>query len=534
MNLFGDKKIIIYGYGEAFHIVKQFLKMDIEYIIDNDVIKHGYGEHGLVKPLEEVNSIDFIDKIIFVFPFKHQEITKQLIQKGAKSKQIVYLKELLNNNQKFKKQYLYIRRVTREEKIDYNNIDLEKLYKKWFSQPALSYRGVNLIELMASDIAIILDYMYCPQVEVDLYWHPSEESYTVYGEGTILYPMFVRGRNDYYKRLETITSDIDDMKIITYSDVNLKWTSNFSKKKYTFKYEHKVLYDETALYLLEKFEQMYIKLKSEEKKWLDYCIKFYMCCIDFYLDILKIEFNVLVSFLPYYGEENILKQLSDNSNAKSVYYQHGYHLHKEKFSKVCDYILLFTSKSNYYLLWDEETKQIFIVDLNVEESNIYVLGMPFLSQKKQYKKIMKSFVVICPGEIVDNHKIIADLINDALTISEKFNLSFTVRYHPLNIKNIDIHSKLYKGIVNIENFDVNDYDFAIGTMSTLLAELDKMGLTVYGRNLPAWPGNYNSSSDLAPIVDLFYKSFKNKEVVHQDLVNTNMYQEFVLNLTRLK
>lgn len=540
MDFFKDgKKIIVYGYGQAFQIVKKILKMNIEFIIDGDRTKRGINNDGIVKHIDDVNNEDFVDKIIFILPFESREIMGILMGKGVKINQCIFLKELLDNEISFKNQYFTILseyskglRMERANKLDYKNIDAEKLFKKWFEQDHLLYRGINLIELLASDISIILDYIYTPLAEVYLYWHPYEESYTIYGEGDILYPMFVRGRNDYYKRLESITAGIKDVKIITYSDVKLDFTKDMPITTYKFVFENKAHYDEISKYFVDQFERFYIKLNATEKKWLDYCIRFYMNCIDFYLDTLKINFKILVSTLPYYGEENIFKQLCNKGDAKSVHYQHGYYPCKKDYTKIYHYIIHFSSKSDYYLLWDEKTKQIFAEDFEIQDSNMHVLGVTPVPEKKQSKRLTNSFVVVCPGKITNDMVVINELIEDAIEISKIFGLSFTIRYHPLNVKFINIDSKLYKGTVSLDNFNVNDYDFAIGTMSSLLFELNEMGLAVYERIIPNWQGNYKTITELIEKIGVFYKKYEMKEtlkIIHEE-PEKNLYGEFIKKL----
>lgn len=547
-RLLNAEDIICYGYGEAFQIINKNLDLNIKYIIDKDITKWGLSKEGIViTDLENISILNVKDFLFFILPFNNNEIINNLKNLGVKQDNIITLQEILDKDKTFAELYRKETRNSvnrlkiikgdlrkkRAEQLNYKNIKSSKeVYSKWFEIPPIMYRNINLIELLAADISILLDFVYHPEFEIDLYWHPFEEEYSIYGDGEILFPMFVRGREDYYMKMNKISSGLSNkIRIITYTDVNIKNITNLNKKNIKFKFEYSSHQKFYAKEIIGYFEDIYFQLSNYEKRWLEFSTEFYVSMIDFYLDRLNLNFKLLVSILPYYGEENILSQIAKLNNNKIITYQHGDYPSETTINRIHNYILFFSFDLDYYLVWDEESKNRLINFAGKEKKKIIVLGSfneYFYDESKLGDK--KKFLVACPGKVKDDEEIILGLLKDAEYIARKFNIQFDLRYHPLNIKNQE-KSVFFDCLVSTENFSINDYDFAIGNQTTLIKELRNAGLPVFEKSSTCKMNYYKDPSELLGNIEKVYnKEIIIKKDIESEEVIKEKYRIFINNL----
>lgn len=489
---FEISNLICYGYGSAFYIISQIIDLDVKYIVDRDNTKWGTKKGYEVIGWEFLQLLDLSEYNFLIMPFESDDIVNTLINAGIERKRIYFLKNILNDSQELRNEYdnlynkyisnyKYKYRSLRLDQIGYvSQENFEDLYKKWLYEiPFFEYRDIDLKQLLSSDITLLLDFVFNPEIDIDLFNHPIHETYRIYGEGPILATMFPRNRPDYYERLNFIIKDFrNSVQILTYSDNKLGFINDMEYKEFHFKYEYKEHYGTIADEIIRQISKIFFNLSFYEYRWLDYSIKFYLCLIDFYIDILKLEFKIKLLLLPHYGEENIITQIN-KLESQSVVYQHGNFIDSisnRDYKNFAQYLYRYNFNVDYYLTWDEASKKsLQNILLNGESKDIRYLGNT-IEMRYTNNKINRHFIVSLPGKVKNDNKMILNLLSLAENIAEKMNLTFDVRYHPLNRKNIRIDSIKFKKEVTIENFDINKYDFSVSYLTTLIREFYSAGL----------------------------------------------------------
>lgn len=527
---FNVSNLICYGYGEAFAVINQLLDLDIQYIVDRDISKWGKTPEGYeVVGWEILKLLDISQYNILILPFQSNQIEGLIKETYIKENQIYLLKDVLEANEELKEQYdrLYSERIKKKDvfKQKFRQVRANQLgnlrkelfedeFKKWFVKvPKFTYREIVLNELLASDISILLDFVHNPDAEMDLYWHPTDETYHLYGEGNISVPIFVRNRPDFYQRIEKMTSDIKgNIQYISYHDVPLDFTSEMNVKSYHFHYELKEHHEVFSKNIIEAFEQVYFKLSPYEYQWLDYSIRFYICLIDFYKDILNIHLEIKLMLLPNYGEENLVNQMN-RSNSLSIVYQHGdYPALDRPINKFHRFLLKYAFHVHRFMVWDEESKSR-LIQLNpfATKDNVIVLGD--ISEMKYENTIKRKHFIVClPGKILNDEEAIEELIGISVEVAECLGLTFDLRYHPLNKKQKRIDTKIFIAEVSIEDFDINNYDFALGYSTTLIKELYNAGLPSYSlytkQNYST--GTFQNKEELCLLIQQLYEGLPAK------------------------
>jgi len=240
--------------------------------------------------------------------------------------------------------------------------------------------------------------------------------------------------------------------------------------------------------------------------WLEHTTDYFIQLIDFYLDTIdyNFDFRLLLSIFPYYLQENILYQIGVQKNAKNIVYQHGNYVALNPECGFHMHLYNFAMESDYYLLWNEKSKNELFETHNKQLNKLIVLGNPCKIEVLKNKKTNK-FLLIFPGKVEMYEQKIQILVEHAERVADELNLKYDVRFHPLNyiaLNKVDL--RFFEKEVNISSCNFDDYDFYIGRESALLDELEDSGLMVYRHmdfisDIPSYYQSLNQLLDLVRV-----------------------------------
>jgi len=499
-----QQPIIVYGYGQAFKILKQFVNINCNIVVDNDPLKWGLKEDICVIGINHLKKINLESYCILICPFDNQSIINELLTLGVSKSSIITLKDLLRDSS-FQKLYNEHKsaipsipinplenelnkfiRTERSRNVERPNpFDCKQIFGKWFtSSSSFFYRRIDLKYVLAANISTLLEYVFSLERDVVFSYFPEREDYAFYGDGPIFVPMLARIRPDHIFRMNSIIESISsDVTILAYKDMDLK-NSLRPEKLFNFQFDLNRNEVQWTYTVIKEIESLFFFLSYEEKKWISYLTNYYIQLIDFYLDVLQIDCKITLSLFPYYQQENIISQISKLQGAVEVVYQHGNYTDKTSYKRFHSYLYGFAQLSDYYLTWNQRAKQDLVSIYDKAEQHIKVLGNPMQLQKKNNKKSLelKKFLVVCPGKVFNHLDKINRLLEDADFISNNFDMSYDIRFHPLNELNLeDRVMEKFERSVNVNNCDYEDYAFIIGMESTLLDELIDGGFYVLNK-----------------------------------------------------
>jgi len=545
-------KIIGYGYGQAFHVINQFLKLDYEVVVDNDLSKWGNTDGLLVIGANDLKKLNLAEYSALIFPFNNHEIIEQLISLGMKEERIYTLPELLRDND-FRLKYETYQKSTSFElpiiktdetsrKLRYKRsemeakgkiVDCKETFKLWFESNAkFFYRNIDLKQVLAADISNILEYIYIVDKEITLHRHPLINEYKIYGDGEILVPMFAANRPDFINRTNSIISSIlDKVTVITCNGYSF---NNNPDKIFIFKYSYSKVKQQLTQEIVQHFEKLFFKLSKFEKEWFEYSINYYIQLIDFYIDTLKPKLTMILSTSPYYQQESILCQLGRLCEAVEIAYQHGNYYDLASSQRFHPLLYFYVLNSDYYLVWNEKGKTDLINEYGKKKEQIKVLGNSMqLVRKAEFVNKANKFLVILPGRVLNSNQKIYQLIDEAEFLSTTMNLNYDIRFHPLHHLNlVNLNAVNLNSVVSINDCYFDNYDFCIGMESTLIDEVRNGGYVVFNKVVNVDNTNYEYSNKLEllklingiPEINLESVNIETTETIRQ------RYSNFILQI----
>lgn len=503
VDMLAEHRFIVCGYGQAFTIVNKFVKINCDIVVDNDPRKWGAKEGHYVVGFKHLKRINLQPYKVLVLPYNNQDILTELLTLGVKENSIYTLKELLID-QTFMKLYndhknlvppptinpieeelnKFIRSIRSQSIPKQFSIDCRQLFSKWFDSEPLIYRQIDLKQVLAADVSILLEHFHILDREIKLEYPPVAETYSLYGDGEIFVPMFARTRNDHVNRMKAIISGIiPNTTIMTYMDFDI----NLDLKQtaiYDFVFNFNRIEEHWIRRIIEQLESIYYTLTIDEKDWLSHLINYYIQLIDFFIDTVRLECKVMLSLFPYYKQENIIFQLGKLNHSIDVVYQHGNYADETSKDRFHTYLYTFAMQSDFYLVWNDKARQDLITLHGKKKEQIFVLGNPMqiIRKKNDSAGTSKKFLIICPGKVLNHFRKIEELINAAEVVSKKFQMNYDIRFHPLNMINWDLKKlEYFSRNVNVNNCIYEEYDFFIGTESALLDEIRDGGFLVFSK-----------------------------------------------------
>lgn len=486
--------IISFGSGQAFELFLETSKINFDLIIDNDFKKWGsFKNEVLIDSPGKLKEIKKESFLIIVLSSYEKEIVEQLKKENISEDNIIKLSDLVERDKEYAHKY---GRVVRKKKAineleRKREINYKKMFFDWLDLvKEFKYKNISLGNLLASDIALLFDYVLNVDIETNLYEHPREEEYVIYGRGEIVAPYFIRSRPEHFDLLNSVIKEKEKcFSLITYRDVEVPRNVKLLSRKYlSFRFNQ----GKTNKYfnnIILLFEEYFFILGDHEKKWLTYSIQFYIQMIDFYYENFNFATKCLYTILPHYGEENILLQLSDLKKIPKVNYQHGNYMDlsiNQESPSFGWFLNLYNSRCDYYIVWGEIYKRILRKN-GIDETKVLCLGNP----KKKYElseiKILNddtrknAFLVVLMGPTIDSYLFNQQLIEFAERLARETGNVYYIKPHPLYALNVEENTlrRCKKILTNDVFSEIHNFDFVVAASSTLITELMLYQLPVF-------------------------------------------------------
>lgn len=478
------KEILIWGSGSGYNRWKNKVDFNANAIIDSNSKLWGSKIDGIpiVSP-EVLKQKDKNTTIVFILSFFYEEIKEKVYSYGFKEDNIYSFKELERS--------IFAQEKKKRQEIFQNQNQLSlQVYVEILEKDLkdIVYRDIQLLPILISYIALLTNYLFLKESNVNLFPVPNKKEYYVIGEGPILvsYVWHEKLRPDLIELIKKSTSDIPKEML---TELKPRSIYDEGSEGRLISYPcNSVSLDVKNIVLLirDRISHPKYSLFLEEIDWFMDFVQYFIGLIDHaYTFLENSNYKLYISGFGNNSEENTYVQVAKNLGILTFGLQHGTFGKKYEFNEVpFSHVYKYPTVDELFV-WGVHSKEI-VDEIKLDNSIVTVVGNPRYNLTVNERRLIKgskgnfineNIFLICfigPGE--RELSINQEMLNFADRLASTFKMRYIVKMHPQNkVLGKELHYNKENCIEFIsDNRNIKSLfmkvDFIITTSSTVIHE----------------------------------------------------------------